>query len=147
MVSWCPVLTDRHADLSQFIFLKGNGEVDLSGEPVTILAGPHRRTTELTGSTSQAAKLTAEVVVTAVCSLCLKVELCKASSLTSCRREHQCWLLACSLQLAPSWGTVVSIPSVVPSSLGNRHLPRVSDQPWKEPVISWGMICHLCIVP
>lgn len=43
-------------------------------------------------------------------SLCLKVGLCKASSLTSYRREHQCWPSACSWQLGPLLGIVVSIP-------------------------------------
>lgn len=45
------------------------------------------------------------------CALLAQVGPCKASSLTSCRRERQCWPSACSWQSAPSWGTAVSIPA------------------------------------
>jgi hypothetical protein len=43
-------------------------------------------------------------------SLCLKVELCKASSPTYYREEHPCWPSACSWRSGPLLGIAVSIP-------------------------------------
>ncbi|OBS78840.1 hypothetical protein A6R68_18772 [Neotoma lepida] len=48
---------------------------------------------------------------TDVCSLCLKVGLCKASSLICCRREHLCWPSAYSWRLGPLLGIAVNSPN------------------------------------